>query len=199
VHYYFCMVLFSNQELKENKNLHLKGETFHMLCHFTRFNWNKQTLFFKNNHNWLFCFCKFCLCCVFFKYQKCVVDFGISVCLYYIIWKVREWGKRKLFDVILFIMHFWLAIFLFKLKVWPFVWKCVYFWKERKRGEFRSGRFNFSWIWRLKCGGICDFWFLEENKGKCKERGCSFVDFGVLDWILFPNLKCSVDFKFLYV
>jgi hypothetical protein len=41
------MVFFSIQELKENKTLHLKGETFHMLCHFARFNWNKQLCFSK--------------------------------------------------------------------------------------------------------------------------------------------------------
>jgi hypothetical protein len=58
--------------------------------------------------------------------------------------KGKRMRKRKLFDVILFILGFWLAFFLFKLKVWPFEWKCVYLWKERRRGEFRSGRFNFS-------------------------------------------------------
>jgi len=146
---------FSNQELKENKTLHLKGETFHMLCHFTRLDWNKQLLFFKDNHNWLFCFCKFCLCCVLFKYQKCGVDFGIFVCLYYL--KAKRMRKRKLLDVILFILGFWLVFVLFKFKMWPSVWNCVYFWKRRRRGKFKSGRFEFG------------------------------------------DLKCNVDFNFLYV
>jgi hypothetical protein len=132
VYYYFLYgFFFSNQELKENKTLHLKGETFHMLCHFTRLDWNKQLLFFKDNHNWLFCFCKFCLCCVLFKYQKCGVDFGNFFCLYYL--KAKRMRKRKLLDVILFILGFWLVFVLFKFKMWPSVWNCFYFLEEEER------------------------------------------------------------------
>lgn len=46
-----------------------------------------------------------------FKYQKCGVDLGICVCLYYL--KDKRMRKRKLFDVILFIMGFWLELCLF--------------------------------------------------------------------------------------
>ncbi len=91
VYYYFCMVLFSNQELKENKTLYLKGETFHMLCHFTRLNWNKQLCFSKIITIDCFVFVSF-VCVMCFSNIKNVV-WILEFLFVYIIWKVREWGK----------------------------------------------------------------------------------------------------------
>lgn len=178
-----CVLLFLNgsffySRIERKQNFAFKRWDISYVVSFCKIWLWLTTLFFKDNDNWLFCFCKFCLCCVLFKYQKCGVDFGICVCLYYL--KGKRMRKRKLLDVILFIIGFWLAFFLFKFKVWPFVWNFVYFWKRRRRGQSKNARFDFSWIWRFKMWWNLWFFGLEENWGECKERGCSFVDFDFL-------------------
>jgi len=87
----FVWFFFSNQELKENKTLNLKGETFHMLCHFTRLDWNKQLCFSKIITIDCFVFVSF-VCVVCFSNIKNAV-WILKFLFVYIIWKLREWGK----------------------------------------------------------------------------------------------------------
>jgi hypothetical protein len=53
----------------------------------------------------------------------------------------------------------------------------------RGEGEekLEVGGFIFLEFGDLKCGGICDFLVWREIKENAKKKGCSFVDFGVLD------------------
>jgi hypothetical protein len=91
---------------------------------------------------------------VLFKYQKCGVDLGICVCLYYL--KDKRMRKRKLFDVILFIMGFWLEL-------------CLFLEEEKKKENSEVGGFFFLEFGDLKCGGICDFLVWKKIKGNAKK------------------------------
>jgi hypothetical protein len=67
-------------------------------------------------------------------------------------------------------MGFWLAFFLFKLKVWPFMRIVFIFGRGEGEDNSKMGGLIFLEFEDLKCGEICDFLVWKKIEGNAKKE-----------------------------